>query len=720
MDDEHSNLQKADRALSQATQLFDETNKRCNPPTGTFHAALRANQADWHESLGKIIREDLLDNKNLDPVFENAKLDYESVLGWKLNLKKLESPHWAMSEVVQQQTLIEQQDVVSLAITHRKDCEETLFAANKVWVQSKTCVDETLRDVAKALIQKQAAKEALTLLKIEHKELAFARKTVAVNKIQRLQGQLDALQKDFEQDLQNQTNLAHERRNEEIALANTELGRRKEIVEALEQSMQKIEQQHQDNLKSLDGDFKALCSEQGVDEKRIQTATEDCKERKQALQVVQNYQVLVNEYDRWFETYWTGKDQYVQSVSDSKEMLVQQEQELAAEKRNYVNARDKCNAEKMHLNTLLRGVRGEQEDARVLLAQLIKPLSEVCVDHCRPLAMISAEARSLIDARAQLKTEIKSGINKADGIISRGGENNQVATAWNYLRDEQRNKLLDPDDLDALSINLTMALEALLDVHLPQIRELLLSFVENIGGQLAGFFISLKEVEKAIVSQSRRISESISSSVHFDAISDIRVALVSRIASQDYWPELEGFYRAWQSWKQEGGYDLPSNEMDVHIISSCDILYRSNMNQGIESVFDLEVSLRQNGQAVTVTRSADLENVSSTGLSYLILCSIFAGITRMLCPDRQINLHWPMDELGTLAAENISRLFVMLNEYNIIMVGGFPTTDPLLLQHFKVHHEIKKGVGLIELALKEDKLSHIIRQRSAEQTQGEA
>lgn len=718
LDDEHITLQKSDRVLSEATQLFDELNRRCNPPAGTFHAELRANQADWHESLGRIIREDLLDNKNLSPLFENATPANESVLGWRLDFQKLEKPHWAVSEVDQQAALAEQEEIVGLAIKHKNKCEESVSAAHKAWEQSKMREDEAMRDFAKKQTQKQSTKEALALVKNENKETAYARKIVAENMLQRLQGQLDALQQSFEQDLQKQADLAREQRNEEIALANIELSRIKEIIEGLEQAIEKGKRQHKENIKSLEGDFKALCSERGVDEKRMQAANADYEEARQALAEVKNLQTVVNEYDRWFKTYWTGKDQCVQAVSDTQEILARQERELAAEKRDYINGRDGRNTKKTALNAALREARNQQEEAGMLLAQLIRPLSKVSIEACRPLPMISAEARTLIETRAQLKVEIKSGINKADGIICRGSDNSQVAAAWNYLRDEQRNKLVDPDDLDALSINLTMALETLLDVHLPQIRELLLSFVENIGGQLAGFFIGLKEVEKAIVSQSRRISESISSSVHFDAISDIRVALVSRIATQDYWPELEAFHRAWQNWKQEGGLDLPSEEMDAHIISSCEILYRSNMNQGIESVFDLEISLRQNGQAVTVKRSADLENVSSTGLSYLILCSIFAGITRMLCPDRGINLHWPMDELGTLAAENISRLFVMLNDSNIIMVGGFPTTDPLLLQHFKVHHEIKKGVGLVELVLKEDKLSRIIRQRAEQQGEG--
>ena len=203
--------------------------------------------------------------------------------------------------------------------------------------------------------------------------------------------------------------------------------------------------------------------------------------------------------------------------------------------------------------------------------------------------------------------------------------------------------------------------------------------------------------------------------MHFDAISDIQVALISRIDSQDYWPALEEFYRIWREWKEEGVSELPPKEVDSQLILATDILHRSEINKGIESVFDLEISLRENGRPVSVTRNADLENVSSTGLSYLILCSIFAGITRMLCRDHSVKIHWPMDELGTLAAENISKLFVMLDQHNIIMVGGFPTTDPLLLQHFKEHHEVKKDVGIIELVLPKDKLATIMAKKKQQQ-----
>ena len=170
-------------------------------------------------------------------------------------------------------------------------------------------------------------------------------------------------------------------------------------------------------------------------------------------------------------------------------------------------------------------------------------------------------------------------------------------------------------------------------------------------------------------------------------------------------------------WKSEGARDLPPAPVTKRLLDAAEILHKSRGGQGIESVFDLEISLRENGRPIKATTKADLENASSTGLSYLILCTIFAGISRMLCREPNVAVHWPMDELGTLAPENISRLFMLLDEHNIVMVGGFPSTDQHLLQHFKEHHQVKKDEGIVELVLPEDKLSDLIAQRRQQRSE---
>jgi len=711
LDEKLSASEDARLIFNKESEKFEEINKRCKPKAGTWLAQLRLKQPDWHESIGRIVREDVINHAGLSPTFLGLNNEEKTVLGWKLDAHKLDKPQWAASEDVMLHRLEIQEDKVRLAGEHRKRCEGDAEKAKKDWDDAQKSLDEKKRSVIQTEIKKKSSVEAVRQVKQKNHDGIMDRKNQAKKECERQKRKLSLVEQSLKDDLERLSIRTRERLQEELSGVSIEVNRLEEVIENIGFEIEAAKSTLNKNLSDLDDDLKAMRSEQGVDDAIWTSAKKECENAKVEHEEVAGLRDEVYDYKQWLDNEWSQHQRYREDLSQKTQVYDQQVSELEELRRVYKISRDELNANKGLLQKKLIELRTHKESVKELLGRLIKPVKPVAIEQCRPFEMITIDARTVIESREKLLTGIKEGVDKADSIISRGGESNQIAVAWRQLREEKRNQLTDITDQTNLSVNLTLALEELLNVHLPQNRNLLSAFVENLGGQLMGFFDGLKAVEKAISSQSRTISKSISLNIHFDAISDIRVALISRISSQDYWPQLEEFSYAWQSWKSSGKSGLPPEDLDTHILNSCEILYRSNMEKGIESVFDLEISLRQNDQLVTVTRGVDLENVSSTGLSYLILCSIFAGLTRMLCPNRGISLHWPMDELGTLASENISRLFALLNANNIVMVGGFPTTDPLLLQHFKHHHEIKKGYGLIELVLSEDKLSRIIRER---------
>ena len=107
----------------------------------------------------------------------------------------------------------------------------------------------------------------------------------------------------------------------------------------------------------------------------------------------------------------------------------------------------------------------------------------------------------------------------------------------------------------------------------------------------------------------------------------------------------------------------------------------------------------ENGHPRVIHNDNQLDTSTSDGLKYLALCVIFIAISRLLCPDREVKLHWPIDELGLLHGENIARLFDMLNRGGIVMVGGFPSEDPVMLRNFKHRQRIdfKRGIRVIDI-----------------------
>ena len=307
-------------------------------------------------------------------------------------------------------------------------------------------------------------------------------------------------------------------------------------------------------------------SEKGLDEAILDNAEKNLRKAKEKVELVQGYRNVVTDYSGWLSRHWSQKSSYTKELERGHEAFDAASLKLKQAKITYRGQRDEKNRKRAQLESHQHTLQEDYQECSATLSKLPVPINLVSLESARNQTLIITECTTLLGAQQQLRNDIKTGINRAESIICKSGDDNQIAEAWAELRKQEQDKLLDPNNLDALTINLTLALEELINVQLPQKRQALSLFVESIGGQLTDFYLGLKGISGAIKSQSRQISSSICSTMHFDAISDIQVALISRIDSQDYWPALEEFYRIWREWKEEGVSELPPKEVDSQLI----------------------------------------------------------------------------------------------------------------------------------------------------------
>ena len=140
----------------------------------------------------------------------------------------------------------------------------------------------------------------------------------------------------------------------------------------------------------------------------------------------------------------------------------------------------------------------------------------------------------------------------------------------------------------------------------------------------------------------------------------------------------------------------------------------------INSLIRLRISLEENGRKAHVSNAREFDALSSNGLSYLAILVIFMGMARYLCPNNQIALHWPIDELAALSPENIARLFHMFEESGIYCFSAFPSTDPNLLKFFKHRKLIDRKTGIRNLAEHMPDRPNPLKEKLAELTLEEA
>ena len=131
------------------------------------------------------------------------------------------------------------------------------------------------------------------------------------------------------------------------------------------------------------------------------------------------------------------------------------------------------------------------------------------------------------------------------------------------------------------------------------------------------------------------------------------------------------------------------------------------------NLFDIEFTITEKGQVKHARNAKQLKKVSSTGLSYLAMLSLFAGILGMLrgTGENSSQIILPVDELGELAAENVDFLLQMFNDNNISILSASPSTDRHILSLYQRHYKLKDN-KIFHAGIPTSRLDELLAQRA--------
>ncbi len=183
----------------------------------------------------------------------------------------------------------------------------------------------------------------------------------------------------------------------------------------------------------------------------------------------------------------------------------------------------------------------------------------------------------------------------------------------------------------------------------------------------------------------------------------------------DYWGPLKKFAEAFELCKdqlRDGLGDVPDD-----LVYAMQNLASYLPNEGFELVhnnlFDIEFTIIEKGQVKHARNAKQLKKVSSTGLSYLAMLSLYAGLLAMLRGDSKhvSQVILPVDELGELAAENIDLLLQMFNNNHISMLSASPSTDRHILSLYNRHYKLKDN-KIYHADIPQSRLDELLAQRN--------
>lgn len=705
----------AEQHLVQCRQQRERAEQHCytlyqqqTPEQGSLRHFLRYHRPGWEQQLGKVIAPELLERRDLAPqLADNASDD---LFGLALDLSAIALPDYAQDEASLLAAIEEAESTKARAHTACTAAEKALKQHNERVQQADDAQDTARLAHQRAEQEVEYALEARRQQQARHAESQKARRAHIEAALARQE--------------QAQTELRDEKRDALAELAETHQGQLLELkadaqsqLDSLDAQLRTYKQQlsdanaeHQRQRAELEEAFSQELAEQGVDPAQLKATKTRLEEQNERIRKTAARQEELAEYQRFMRIEW-GQHK-PQLVAEEAE-LAQRDQQLKRDKAHLKNA---FHAAREAHQQAVNGLKAQRDSARGTLEALTPLLNQLesleLVAEGAPLEASLGDVDERIErthqalaSRHQQLEQLRRGCLDVESQLIK-----DASSGFADALQSERDKL--PSDSPRLLLPLLRGMLKLLEDQQQQ----LIQEGRNLSDDLDKFFIVFRDLNRRISAQSRRLSEEVADDLRLEGITKAEVRIQSTIDELGFWEPLKLFAQRYKAWR-ESGQTLPSDDYLNALADVVDLL-RSDQQYSFESLLRLELHLNEGGTDLVIKNDRQLLESSSHGMAYLILCKFLLAFTRLLRGDAHIAIHWPIDEIGTLAYHNVEKLFDACDSNRIHIVGAFPNpeSDVLLLfaNRYLIERDAQQQRQLKRIEPRLSALAQKIKQRQQE------
>jgi len=287
------------------------------------------------------------------------------------------------------------------------------------------------------------------------------------------------------------------------------------------------------------------------------------------------------------------------------------------------------------------------------------------------------------DSQKQLKEEMDLRSQRA-GMLRKAFDSHANSAPFQYLASERARMESSSDE------EYVQAFRHWFNKEHENVRNTLMGQAGVIADNVYNFHRSMDKFHKDVRHFNSELQKHFKENTAFDRISNLEVNVVSVIDEQEYWPVIQRLAKVREDWHAAGDTGFPPEEF-ISLIER--LMNHWNVSHGISANYVELIKIRgqvmENGSVKKFTKASELENISSNGLSYLIMISIFIGFIQRLRRDSKVNLTWALDELKNLDESNIPRLLDLLKRNHITLVTAYPGADPETLSLFEHRYMVE-------------------------------
>lgn len=712
-------LENLNRQFRQQELTVQQTESLLYPGDNSLLEFLRQQRPGWEASLGKVIRPEILQRQDLSPQSTQG----DSLLGIQLDLSTLDTPEYAQNEQQLQEQLQNAQQQLAAISEQQSQAEQTLGKTNESVRHHELLQSQAESDLKTAQAARKRVQQDKNQLQQEYQQALSERKQQNKLRLQKNEQQQKQLKNRQQQAIDELQDQFRETETEAQFHWQQVLDDLSQQQSQLEQHIQQARQQAADDKKACEQWLQDELSQRGVDVDEIGKLRKQIKQLKQDIQFTDNNRHKINDYLYWYKSIYTGhKPKWQKSLTDARKQASDAQRQLDQSQLEYQQLKQQHKQKQDECEQLLSQAREQDNQLQQLnktLKKLRLPSAQASSDQGGELVNIGqriSETQELLYGREQLLKDISDYIEHFDRLIAAQAGTGLFDT-WEKSREDC--KAVNHQGISVVdNRQLVSHLDRLLNEIVPQMLQGLRDLGRTFGADLAKYYNILHDIDKRIASQSKRISQEVDEELFLDGVSDSAVKIRSRISELDFWPALTEFRQLYEQWMHTGASHLPDDEYAQSMRRVMDILGRAALTGGISKLLDIELHLREGDSQLVIRTDRQLNESSSHGMAYLILCKFLLAFTRLLRGKADVTIHWPIDELGTLHQSNIKKIFDACQNNNISVVGAFPNPESEVLTLFNNRYLIEKSTRRLQMVQpKVSPISERIKARQQEEAQ---
>ena len=231
------------------------------------------------------------------------------------------------------------------------------------------------------------------------------------------------------------------------------------------------------------------------------------------------------------------------------------------------------------------------------------------------------------------------------------------------------------------------------EIRHAEIRLRISDTAETLSRNIGVFRDGMHEFRRALLSFNRDIQRHLADIAVFESLTDLEIDIRPSFDKLEYWPRIEAVAETARTMaaKAERGA-LPDAEFRDAVASLLPLWNSGTaIRADLASLIHISGKVSDKGDVKTFQSGMELGDISSNGLSYLVLASILTAFVDRIRKGSTTTIVWAVDELRDLDAINAAALVSMLKARRIEIVSAFTDVDSGIMRHFANRYAMRTG-----------------------------